>query len=482
MSTIRVRIAPSPTGDPHVGTAYIGLFNLAFARSQGGKFVLRIEDTDRTRSTKESEEAIYRSLEWVGLQWDEGPDVGGPYGPYRQSERSDIYREYAEKLIDARAAYHCFCTAERLAQVRESQRAAKQDSGYDGHCRELSPDDVQRNLDAGQPCVIRLKVPKSRDIVFQDIIRGRVSISSQQVDDQVLIKTDGFPTYHLANVVDDHLMEISHVIRAEEWISSVPKHVLLYEAFGWEPPVYIHMPLLRNADKSKISKRKNPVSLDFYREQGYVPEAMLNFLGNLGWSMSDAREEFSFDEMVADFSWERVSPTGPVFDLQKLEWLNGIWIRKLSVDELLERVAPYTKRDLSSVPAEKLSTIAALVQERLNLLSDFDEKVEFFFAEALEYETELLIQKKQDKAGALEALRRAGALLADVPEWQAEAMEAACRALCDEMGIKVGQLFMNIRVAVTGSKATPPLFESMEVLGRECCLKRIDAAIAKLGT
>jgi len=481
MTDIRVRIAPSPTGDPHVGTAYIGLFNMAFARHEGGRFILRIEDTDRARSTKESEQAIFDTLRWIGLEWDEGPDVGGDYGPYRQSERLDIYREYAQKLVDAGAAYYCFCTPERLAQLRERQRKEKKDFGYDGLCRRLSPDGVQAHLDAGDPHVIRLKVPRdARNVEFDDLVRKHVSISTEQIDDQVLIKSDGFPTYHLANVVDDHLMEITHVIRAEEWISSVPKHVLLYEAFGWEHPVYVHMPLLRNKDKSKISKRKNPVSLHFYRSEGYLPEAMLNFLANLGWSMSDAREEFTLKEMIDDFSWDRVSTSAPVFDMQKLDWLNGVHIRRLPLDEFRERITPYTKLKLDTLGAEKLQIVMPLLQERLKRLSQVDEVIGFLFTDELDYETVQLIQKKQTAEEVLAYLKESAEALAGIDEWKTEQLEAAGRAMCDKLGTKPGKLFMNLRIAVTGSRISPPLFESMEVLGREACLRRIGDAIRKL--
>ncbi|MFH1132138.1 MAG: glutamate--tRNA ligase, partial [Pseudomonadota bacterium] len=299
--TVRVRIAPSPTGDPHVGTAYVVLFNYAYAKRHGGKFILRIEDTDQTRSSRGSEDAILRSLRWLGLEWDEGPDVGGPHGPYRQSERSAIYKEHADLLIERGHAYRCFCTPERLTELRAKQREAKQDPGYDGKCRELDPEEVAKRVAANEPHVVRLKMPKDGETVVPDLLRGEVVISNQQSDDQVLMKSDGMPTYHLANVVDDHLMGITHVIRAEEWISSTPKHLRLYEGFGWELPTFIHLPLLRNKDKSKISKRKNPVSLDYYREIGILPQAMINFLALLGWSYGDDQEKFTLEQMVEKF-------------------------------------------------------------------------------------------------------------------------------------------------------------------------------------
>src|SRR3954452_8202222 len=323
-SPVRVRIAPSPTGDPHVGTAYIALFNYAFAKKHGGKFVLRIEDTDRARSTPASEAAILRALGWVGLAWEEGPDIGGPFGPYRQSERAEIYAEHAARLIASGGAYRCFCTPERLEAVRQEQRRQGPFVGYDGLCRRLPREQGEQRAAAGETFVVRMAMPRAGETVFVDKLRGEVKFENTQIDDQILLKTDGFPTYHLANVVDDHLMRISHVIRAEEWLSSTPKHVLLYQAFRWESPIFMHMPLLRNADRSKISKRKNPVSLEYYERQGYLSEALLNFLALMGWSMPDDREVCCINEMIEEFSFDRVNLGGPVFDLQKLEWLNGM--------------------------------------------------------------------------------------------------------------------------------------------------------------
>src|SRR5688572_30070440 len=372
-SEVRVRIAPSPTGVPHVGTAYIGLFNYVFARSQGGKFIIRIEDTDQTRSHRRYEDAILRSLRWLGLEWDEGPDIGGPYGPYRQSERLGIYQEHVQMLIDKGAAYRCVCTPERLEAMRHEQRQAKQPIRYDGHCRTASDSEIESALQQGRPMVVRLKVPTDGATVVHDAFRDPITIENSQIDDQILLKSDGYPTYHLAAVVDDHLMRISHVIRAEEWISSTPKHLMLYEAFGWTPPVMMHMPLLRNADKSKISKRKNPVSLEYYERQGYLPEALLNFLGLMGWSMPDERETFTLDEMIEAFTFDRLSLGGPVFDLQKLDWLNGIYLRQLTPEALAERlqrqiIQPKVQRLRDS---EFVQQMIPLLQERLHTLGDF---------------------------------------------------------------------------------------------------------------
>jgi len=476
---IRVRLAPSPTGPPHVGTAYVGLFDHVFARYAGGRFVLRIEDTDRRRSTPESEAAIIESLRWVGLEWDEGPDVGGPHGPYRQSERFDTYRAHADRLLDSGAAYRCFCTPEELARRRKQRQAGGGGGfGYDRLCRDLPEDEVRRKLQAGAPHVVRLRVPLEGETSFEDVVRGTVSVSNAKVDDQVLLKSDGYPTYHLANVVDDHLMEITHVIRAEEWISSTPKHVLLYEAFGWEPPAFVHMPLLRNADKSKISKRKNPTSLLWYREQGYLPEALLNFLALMGWSLGEDREVFGLDEMIEGFSWERVKTSGPVFDLRKLEWLNGEYIRAMTAEALLERLlaGPFTQH--VDRPADELLKITRLVQERIKRLAEFDELTGFFF-EREPYEAADLIPRKQDGAFVRGALPAARAALDALEEWAPGPMEDAMRELAERLGCKRGALYMVLRVAVTCRKVSTPLFETMDVLGRDECLARIDEALAR---
>jgi len=478
-SPVRVRVAPSPTGDPHVGTGYVALFNYAFARQQGGKFVLRIEDTDRTRSTAESEAAIFAALRWLGIQCDEGPDVGGPFGPYRQSERSGIYREHAQVLLDRGASYRCFCTPERLDELRTKQRAAKLSLlKYDRLCLSLPDTEVQRRVAAGEPHVVRLKIPEGQTS-YRDRLRGTITFQNETIDDQVLLKSDGFPTYHLANVVDDHLMAITHVCRAEEWITSTPKHVLLYAAFGWEMPEFIHMPLLRNADRSKISKRKNPTSLDWYRAQGYLPEALLNFLALMGFSMPDEREIFSVAEMIETFSWDRVKTSGPVFDLAKLDWLNGEYIRKLSLDALTDRLIAFDPKAKAADPAY-VRAIVPLIRERIKKLSEFEDWAAYLFADDLTYDPALLIAKKSTREEALAVLDAAVGAFADVADWAAQALEEAGKAFCGQHGWKVATAFMTLRVAITGRTASPPLFESMAVLGRERCLNRIQRAAALL--
>ena len=337
--TVRTRVAPSPTGDPHVGTAYIALFNYCFARQHGGQFILRVEDTDQVRSSRQSEQMILDALHWLGLNWDEGPDIGGPAGPYRQSERAALYQQYAEQLVAAGHAFRCFATPDELEQMRKEQEARGERPQYDGRGLKLSTDEVAARLAADEPHVIRMKVPAEGSFRFNDHLRGEVEIPWETVDMQVLMKRDGLPTYFLANVVDDHLMGITHVFRGEEWLPSAPKLYLLYQYFGWTPPVLGHMPLLRNPDKSKLSKRKNPTSILYYQRMGYLPEALLNYLGRMGWSMPDEREKFSLEEMIAQFDISRVSLGGPIFDPVKLDWLNGLWIREnLSDDELIQRL------------------------------------------------------------------------------------------------------------------------------------------------
>ncbi len=478
VDTVRTRIAPSPTGDPHVGTAYVALFNFAFARRHGGRFVLRIEDTDQVRSHPASERMIFEALAWLGLSWDEGPDVGGPHGPYRQSERTEVYREHAERLVASGDAYPCFCSRERLAALREQQKEAKVQLGYDGHCRGLDPAEAARRRRAGEEHVLRLAMPVSGELEVTDLLRGVVRFDAVQLDDQVLVKSDGYPTYHLANVVDDHLMGISHVIRAEEWLSSLPKHVRLYEALGWPQPVFCHLPLLRNADRSKISKRKNPVSLNHYRRAGFLPEAMVNYLGLMGWTMPDERDEFTLDEFTDAMRLEAISLGGPVFDLDKLTWLNGRWIRRQTVPDLVRRV----RAELLSDGA--LEAAMTLAQERVDTLEQFVEYAAFFFVGEVDYDEQAarrLVVKDRTPPQSAKLLRQ---LLEEgldpVLDWNAEALEEALRTFCGTTGLEPKQLFMPVRVAVTGRTATPPLFDTMAVLGKEICRRRVRRAVEVL--
>ena len=479
-SQVRVRIAPSPTGAPHVGTAYIGLFNYVFARVHGGQCVIRIEDTDQARSERRYEEDILSSLRWVGLAWDEGPDVGGAYGPYRQSERLHVYREQVQQLLDSGAAYRCWCTAERLEAVRQQQRQDKAPMRYDGHCRHLTEAEAKAHGD--QPSVVRLKVPADGSTVVHDTFRDPITIEHGQVDDQVLLKSDGYPTYHLANVVDDHVMDISHVIRAEEWISSTPKHLMLYDAFGWAPPVFMHMPLLRNADRSKISKRKNPVSLRYYERQGYLPEALLNFLALMGWSMPDEREVFTLDEMIESFSFDRISLGGPVFDLQKLEWLNGMYIRQLSPAALSERLLENARAKSRLLDDNAyVDAITPLLQERLRTLGDFQDMAAFFYDTPLAYDKALLLPKGRNPREAVKVLTEVAEVLTrHAGPWQDAELEASVRTYVEGAKWPGRDLFMTLRTAVTGRTASPPLFATMQVLGKDLCLSRLEDAVALL--
>lgn len=471
---VRVRLAPSPTGDPHVGTAYIGLFNQVFARKNGGKFILRIEDTDQVRSTPESEQAILDSLAWVGLRWDEGPDVGGEYGPYRQSERREIYGKYAQRLVDTGKAYHCFATSAELAEMRVVAKAEKRPTSYDRRYRDLDPAEVKRRLDAGESHVIRLKMPIGGSTTLVDALRGPIEFENTQIDDQVLLKSDGMPTYHLANVVDDYLMEITHVIRAEEWISSTPKHVVLYAAFGWEPPVFIHMPLLRNADKSKISKRKNPVSLDYYARVGILPEALLNFLGRMGWSMPDEAEKFTFEAMKENFTFDRVSLSGPIFDIDKLTWLNGLYLRELSDDQMVDRLQDWLlNRDF-------LKTLVPLVKERISRLDEFVDATAFFFGGDTSLDAQALIPKKLDKKTTYRMVKELTERIDNVRCWTRESLEELLREHADDERWGKREVFMTTRLIVTGRKATPGLFETMEAVGKSLCQSRFRAAMLSL--
>ena len=479
----RLRIAPSPTGDPHVGTAYVALFDLAFARRHAGQFVLRIEDTDRARFVEESERLIFDSLRWLGLEWDEGPDVGGPFGPYRQSERISLYQEHAEHLLGSGHAYRCWCSPQRLARVRKEMEARKEPPKYDRLCLGRSEAERRALGEASDRPVVRMRVPDEGLTTFDDLIRGRIEFENRLIDDQVLLKSDGFPTYHLAVVVDDHTMRITHVTRGEEWISSTPKHVLLYQWFGWDLPAFAHFPLLRNENRSKVSKRKNPwATLRWFRDNGYLPEALLNFLALLGWSMPDGREVFGFSDMVEHFSFERVSLTGPIFDLNKLDWLNGHYIRQLSLADLQQRLGPFLER--AGLPVANadppLTKILPLVQERLKRLAEAPDLVRFFYQPRGEYESALLLSKGLDVATTKDLLGAAIERLRAAKRFDAEQLEAALRALAAEREVKTGQLFMALRVACTYSTISPPLFETMAVLGRERVLQRLEDAESRL--
>lgn len=474
---VRVRIAPSPTGDPHVGTGYIALFNYAFAKRNDGTFILRIEDTDRTRSTRESEQAILKALSWLGIQWDEGPDIGGPNGPYRQSERLSIYHEFADRLLKSGAAYRCVCTGERLLELRRKQQLLKQPSGYDGRCRDALHEDIEAAIKQGAPYVVRLKTPTSGNIVMHDVLRGEIVISATEVDDQILVKSDGFPTYHLANVVDDHLMGITHVIRGEEWISSLPKHLLLYEALGVEKPTFCHLPLLRNADKSKVSKRKNPVSLNYFREAGFLPQTMLNFLGLMAYSLPDGRELFSLKDFVESFDLERISLGGPVFDLKKLIWMNGRYLRETFTDD---QVVDYLFEVLLN--RDYIKKIVPLIKERMEKSEDFFEFADFFFRGELPTDAMNFVLGNRDHKVSADLLDELLEKLEALVVFDTESVNQVVTHFMQEKALKTKDLLMPLRMIVSGKKASPPMFETIAVLGKERCRTRIRAAIKALRT
>jgi glutamyl-tRNA synthetase len=458
-----------------VGTAYVALFNYCFAKKYGGQFILRIEDTDTARSSPQSEAAILNSLRWLGLTWDEGPEIGGPHGPYRQSERGAIYREHADRLLREGNAFRCFCTEERLEEMRKLQRAAGRNAGYDGLCLKLPESEVKTRMAAKEPFVVRMKVPSSGTCVIKDLLRGDIEISWDQVDMQVLLKQDGMPTYHLANVVDDHLMQITHILRGEEWINSAPKHQLLYQYFGWQMPALCHLPLLRNPDKSKLSKRKNPTSILFYERMGYLPEALLNYLGRMAWSMPDDSEKFSLAKMVENFSLERISLGGPVFDLTKLQWLNGRWIREdLDQNALADRMRKWALNE------DYLMKLVPLVQKRLIVLSDVGSLAVPFFSGLLEVTADQLVQGKLDGDTVTVALEVTLARM-ESTGWTKSGIEAMFRDIATKMDIKLRDLLLPFYVAINGQPASAPLFDSMEILGRDICRARLRHAITQLG-
>ncbi len=484
-TSVRVRYAPSPTGYPHVGNIRTALFNWLFARHCGGSFIVRIEDTDVTRKIEGAVEATLEGLKWLGMDWDEGPEVGGKYGPYFQSQRLDIYRDAAEHLVSQGDAYYCYCSPQRLSEMRAEQIRRKQPPGYDRHCRNLSQQERAKKEAEAIKSVVRFKTPLEGQTRFNDLIRGKVVFENATIDDFVLFKSDGYPTYHLASVVDDHLMEISHVLRAEEWLCSTPRHLMLYQALGFEPPQFAHLPMLLGADRSKLSKRHGAVAITEYREQGYLPEAMVNFLALLGWSLDDKTELLSRKELKDNFSLERVSRTAAIFNKDKLEWMNGVYIRQLSPEDFARQALPFLERDLPAeverpLSADYIRQVMPLIQERAKTLAEVAELTQFFFTSELSYESRLLIVKKMDPGSAINALETSLERLGQLPVFDAESLEASLRPLADELGLKTGQLFGTLRVAVTGRTVAPPLFQTMAVLGKECCLKRMREALTRL--
>jgi len=473
---VRVRFAPSPTGYPHLGNIRTALFNWLFARHNNGSFILRIEDTDVARRVEGAIDTILDRLRWLGLDWDEGP--------YFQSERLEIYREAADQLVREELAYLCYCSPQRLEAMRQEQTKRKQPPGYDRRCRHLTREQKAGLEASGAPPVVRFKSPLEGQTPFHDLIRGEIVFENSTLDDFVLLKSDGYPTYHLANIVDDHSMAISHILRADEWLSSTPRHVLLYQALGWQPPQFAHLPMILGTDRSKLSKRHGATAINEYRDQGYLPEAMINFLALLGWSLDDKTELLSREEIVKHFSLERVSKTAAAFNRDKLDWMNGVYLRNLSLEDYSERAISFLERDLPSEVERPLDTdyirqIMPLIQERAKTLAEVPQLSEFFFVDKLEYDAGLLLGKLE-AAEVVKILRAAITRVEKLGNWDAASLEAVLRPMAEELGLKTGDFFGLLRVVTTGRTATPPLFQTMEVLGKERCLKRLKTALDKL--
>lgn len=479
MTTVRTRFAPSPTGYLHVGGLRTALYNYLFARRNNGVMVLRIEDTDQNRLVKDAKENLIRTLHLMGIDYDEGPDKGGNYGPYVQSERKQIYLDHAQKLLESGHAYYCFCTPERLEKMRAEQEAAKQQPKYDGHCLSLTPEEVRQKLSAGEPHVIRLKMPREGETRFTDLIRGEVTVQNELVDDQILVKSDGFPTYHLANVVDDHLMGITHVIRGEEWLLSVPKHLQLYKAFGWQAPQMAHLPLLLNPDRSKLSKRQGDVAVEDFLAKGYLPEALNNYIALLGWNPGNDQEFFSMDDLMSQFSLERVNKSGAVFDIQKLRWMNGQYIKQLPEDKRHEFLLPFlqdSKFDKFDLENKKL--IIDAFYKAIGYGLELQEKAELFIKDSLEIEEPALkemLQKDSAKTVLSEFLAR----VEDLPALDLNTFLTVMKSIQKETGIKKQDLWMPIRVAITGVDHGPELPQVIQIMGKERIIRFVRQVLEK---
>ena len=484
-SSVRVRFAPSPTGYLHVGGARTALFNYLFAKHTGGTFILRIEDTDRNRFVEGALKEIYDSLKWLGLSWDEGPEVGGNHGPYVQSERLELYKKHAQALLDKDLAYRCFCTPQRLEEVRLAREKAKMLTGYDRHCRDLSKDEVKKNLDEGKSFVVRLKIPADRIVVFNDMIRGSIEYKSEVLDDLVLLKSDGFPTYHLANIVDDHEMEISHVLRGDEWIASTPRHILLYEAFSWTPPAFAHMPVILDPSGGKLSKRKGAASVMDYKNNGILPDALFNFLAFLGWAPGggDEREKMTRKEIIESFSLEKISPKGAVLDEKKLDWMNGLYLTESSAEALLADVCKLWKAK-GIIPAEKpendpyLLTVVRMLKDRSKRLTEIVDNSVYFFKDPEIYEEKAA--KKHFTPQAAIVLQAFIEKLSHDESFTKDTLDAFFHKYATETGTQIGELVHPTRLAISGISFGPGLFEMMEALGKETVMRRMKIAIDKL--
>ncbi|KQV35001.1 MULTISPECIES: glutamate--tRNA ligase [unclassified Rhizobium] len=468
---VRVRIAPSPTGEPHIGTAYIALFNYLFAKKHGGEFILRIEDTDATRSTPEFETKVLDALKWCGLEWSEGPDIGGPYGPYRQSDRKDLYLPYVEKIVENGHGFRCFCTPERLTEMREAQRAAGKPPKYDGLCLTLTAEEVTTRMAAGEPTVVRMKIPTEGSCKFVDGVYGPVEIPWDAVDMQVLLKADGMPTYHMANVVDDHMMKITHVARGEEWLASVPKHILIYQYLGLKPPVFMHLSLMRNADKSKLSKRKNPTSISYYSALGYLPEAVMNFLGLFFIQIAEGEEMLTMDQLAEKFDPENLSKAGAIFDIQKLDWLNGRWLREgLSEEEFRGRVLAWAMEN------DRINQGLKLSQSRITKFGDLPDLAGFLFKSDLGLDAASFAKVKSTPEELVAIFNEVQPSLEKILEWNVESIEAELRAVADRLEKKLKVVVAPLFIAVSGSSRSLPLFDSMAILGRSVVRQRLKVA------
>jgi len=467
---VRVRIAPSPTGIPHIGNTRTALFNFLFARKNKGKFIIRIEDTDRERFVPESLQKIMEIFRWLGIDYDEGPEIGGPFAPYIQSERLSLYKKYALELIRKNCAYYCFCTPERLNTMRKEQETKHEPPRYDKKCRSLTKEEIEKNLKENKKYVIRLKVPEEGVSCWEDLILGKISFENKLIDDQILLKSDGFPTYHLGVVVDDYLMKISHVLRGSEWTSSTPKHILLYDFFGWGKPKWGHLPVILGPDKAKLSKRHGADSALFYRDLGYLPEAILNAIVLWGWVPKVDNELLSLEEMIKLFDLKDITDTNPIFNPSKIDWFNGQYIRKKSVDELHKLLIPFLQKNISS---EFVKKIIPLVQDRLGKLSDWSNLTDFFENPPVVYDEKLLLQGHQ-KSDVREVLKKGITIFSDLSvPWTHEDWEMKIRQLADEYKWKHADVFQIFRVAISGKLATPPLFETMEVLGKDEVVSRL---------
>jgi len=479
MSNIRVRIAPSPTGNLHIGNARTGLFNYLYARHLGGTFILRIDDTDAERSTKEAEQAIYDGFKWLGIDWDEGPDKPGVCGSYRQTERMDTYKQALQHLLEKGDAYYCFCSVEELDVKRQTAEKAHEIYRYDNKCRDISLDDAKKRIDAGERAVIRLRVSEGTDASFTDLIRGFIEVDSSAFDDFVISKQGGAPLYNFATVIDDAMMDITHVLRGQDHLTNTSKQILIYKALGYELPKFGHFSLILDTNRKKLSKRAGAVYIGDFQAQGYLPQAVSNFIALIGWSPGDNREKMTIGEMVEAFTLEKVQKADAIFDPEKLKWLNGVYIREMPIESLVEAVKPYLRNagfEVDKVDQGWLKKVVALEQERIRLFSEAPELFDFFFKD-IPYDLNLLVLKKKTPAEVLGALNKVNEELSRMTDWTKDELENTFRALATMMNWATGDLFMPVRIAVTGKKATPPLFETMEILGKELSLKRIDLAV-----